>query len=207
MNQIKLSKQFKRPIIKNTIFSLSALVIFGLGFALGINYAHRLYFRNTFENDVNPTGEHFTTNEMSFYYRLNKKAEVIEKKHFDKSNRSKRDNSNIQIEKSVVGDSNIKLIPSSNVRKDSHNEKSKLDMNLKRYRIQVYSFKYEDVSKKIVSNLLQKGYPAYISLIELGQNGTYYRVRIGQFETKNEALEILNNVKNSINKEAFIVYE
>jgi cell division septation protein DedD len=55
------------------------------------------------------------------------------------------------------------------------------------YTIQVSSSKSKKGAMGLVDKLIGKGYEGYISVIEIPNKGTWYRVRIGHFSTREEA--------------------
>ena len=73
----------------------------------------------------------------------------------------------------------------------------------KKFTIQVASFQ-DKVRAEIVANgLKQKGYQPVIFSKELPDNGTWYRVFIGDFDTEEEARSLLEKLKES-HKDSFI---
>ena len=68
------------------------------------------------------------------------------------------------------------------------------------FAVQVYSFQDQKRSERALVNLHNNGYPnAYIVVSELGEKGTWYRVRIGGLATEAEAKTILENVRKNYN--------
>ncbi|MDY6855365.1 MAG: SPOR domain-containing protein [Thermodesulfobacteriota bacterium] len=55
------------------------------------------------------------------------------------------------------------------------------------YTIQVGSFQRIEQAKKLAEKLDRKGYPAYIVSTNIPMQGMWHRVRVGHFETMNEA--------------------
>ena len=178
------------------ILVLGGFVIFGLGFALGLHYAQNLYLMEDkfvqseqiltrYDGDISKT-----PTEYKFFYEL-KKPPKQTKGESDKDISSEQ--------------SKGKSEPSSHIEKrDLKQPVQKRDPYVSGYTIQVYSFKSQEISERMVAQLNKKGYPAYQSEIDLGSNGVYYRVRIGHFNNKSEAARILEKVIESENKEAFI---
>jgi len=54
------------------------------------------------------------------------------------------------------------------------------------YTIQIGSFKNESDAKKLQNKLKSKGYPAFLKRVTIGED-TWFRLRIGTFETKDQA--------------------
>ncbi len=54
------------------------------------------------------------------------------------------------------------------------------------YTIQIGSFKNESDAKKLQNKLKSKGYPAFLKQVTIGED-TWFRLRIGTFETKDQA--------------------
>ena len=63
------------------------------------------------------------------------------------------------------------------------------------YTVQIASFPTMDNAKEMEESLKSKTYPAYIKAANLPNKGTWYRVRIGEFTTKQEALLYMENLK------------
>ena len=74
----------------------------------------------------------------------------------------------------------------------------------KRFSLQICSFRNRLKAEKIVEELKREGYPGYVVSKDLGEKGVWFRVRIGEFETKEEAEEIEQKVKQEY-KDSFIV--
>ena len=66
--------------------------------------------------------------------------------------------------------------------------------NNEKYTIQVASSKDIKAADEMLSLLKGKGYPAYLTKIQLSGN-TWYRIQTGDFESKHEMMETLNRLK------------
>jgi cell division septation protein DedD len=62
------------------------------------------------------------------------------------------------------------------------------------YTIQVAAVKDMNSAEKLMSDLVNKGYQAYISSGEVPGKGTWHRVRIGGFRERGEAENILSGL-------------
>jgi cell division protein FtsN len=67
------------------------------------------------------------------------------------------------------------------------------------FAVQVYSFKDQGKAEVALSNLKAQGYKAYIEISDLGEKGTWYRVRIGQLSNEAEAKAMLETIRKSFN--------
>ncbi len=56
-----------------------------------------------------------------------------------------------------------------------------------RYTVQVASFGNERVASMLAQSLLSRGYPAFVTKATIEGKGTWYRVRVGTFATRQEA--------------------
>ena len=63
------------------------------------------------------------------------------------------------------------------------------------YTVQIASFPTMDNAREMEESLKAKTYPAYIKAANLPNKGTWYRVRIGEFTTKQEALLYMESLK------------
>jgi cell division protein FtsN len=63
------------------------------------------------------------------------------------------------------------------------------------YTIQAASVKKAKDADKMVADLKQKGYPAYRTIGKVAQKGIWFRVRIGEYNSKAEARKTLNKLK------------
>ena len=63
------------------------------------------------------------------------------------------------------------------------------------YTVQIASFPHFPSAKEMEESLKSKTYPAYIKEADIPNKGRYYRVRIGEFNSKNEALLFAENLK------------
>jgi cell division protein FtsN len=66
-----------------------------------------------------------------------------------------------------------------------------------KFTIQVASLKNKTEAQKIVAQLQKKGYPAYRALGKVPGKGIWYRVRVGGYQTKTEAVATLRRLKRS----------
>jgi cell division septation protein DedD len=67
------------------------------------------------------------------------------------------------------------------------------------FAVQVYSFKDEKRADAALANLKAQGYKAYIEMSDLGQKGTWYRVRIGSLANEAEAKATLETIRKNFN--------
>jgi cell division septation protein DedD len=67
------------------------------------------------------------------------------------------------------------------------------------FAVQVYSFKDQQRADIAVNNLKKDGYKAYIEISDLGEKGTWYRVRIGGLANEVEAKALLETIRKSFN--------
>ena len=67
------------------------------------------------------------------------------------------------------------------------NFKNSSDKTLGKYTVQIASYKEEKEALKLAEKLQSKGYEVYITQARIPETGTWYRVRIGSYITKNEA--------------------
>lgn len=63
------------------------------------------------------------------------------------------------------------------------------------YTVQVSSWKEKSVAEKEAARLNRLGYPAYVQSALIPGRGTWYRVRVGEFKTLQEAEEYSNKLK------------
>ena len=63
------------------------------------------------------------------------------------------------------------------------------------YTVQIASFPDKEIARELEESLKAKTYPAYIKAASLPNRGTWYRVRIGEFTTKQEALLYMESLK------------
>jgi cell division septation protein DedD len=76
-------------------------------------------------------------------------------------------------------------------------EKSKPLPAGKPYTIQVAAFKSDRDADNLVAELKQKGYSAYRAIGKIPGQGIWYRVRVGEFNTKAEAGSTIAKLKNA----------
>lgn len=66
-----------------------------------------------------------------------------------------------------------------------------------RYLIQLASYPKLGLAKELENTLKSKGYPAFIQKADIPNSGTWYRVRIGSFPTKEQAQSFKNSLQTS----------
>ena len=75
-----------------------------------------------------------------------------------------------------------------------------------RLTIQVASSTNVKFADKMVAQLKEKGYPAYRVSAEITGKGTWYRVRVGRFNNRSDAVQFLDNLKKE-NLKGIVVKE
>ena len=63
------------------------------------------------------------------------------------------------------------------------------------YTVQIASFPNLDSAKEMEESLKSKTYPAYIKMAYLPNKGTWYRVRIGEFSSKQKAIKFAESLR------------
>ena len=82
------------------------------------------------------------------------------------------------------------------VKKGNIKYKDSVDSNeIGEYTIQIASFPNLDSAKEMEQSLKSKTYPVYIMTAVVPNKGTWYRVRIGEFSSKHEAMNYAENLK------------
>lgn len=77
----------------------------------------------------------------------------------------------------------------------------------KPFTIQVGSYKEKARAESEVAKLKGKGYSAYLVTVDLPPKGTYHRVRVEEFASKEEASSVLKKLKAQQGlKDAFITF-
>nr|NIT14026.1 transglycosylase SLT domain-containing protein [Candidatus Dadabacteria bacterium] len=66
-----------------------------------------------------------------------------------------------------------------------------------KFLVQLASYPKLGLARELENTLKSKGYPAFIQKAYLPNSGTWYRVRIGSFTTKQEAQQFRNSLKSS----------
>ncbi len=72
------------------------------------------------------------------------------------------------------------------------------------YAVQLYSFKEKSRADAMVNALKTQGQPAYMQMSDLGNKGTWYRVRVGSYPTADEAKAMLSEISKE-HKDSIIV--
>ncbi|WP_054700328.1 SPOR domain-containing protein [Desulfosarcina cetonica] len=63
--------------------------------------------------------------------------------------------------------------------------------------IQVSALKDGATAERIVANLKRDGYPAYLSRIVIPQKGLWFRVRVGSYQTREQAAADMTRLQQS----------
>jgi len=75
----------------------------------------------------------------------------------------------------------------------------KIDPN-GRYTVQIGAFQNQAEANKLVSSLKSSGYPAFIKQVQTPDKKVWYRVRVGTFSTRSEAVSYGDKLKQSETK-------
>lgn len=73
--------------------------------------------------------------------------------------------------------------------------------------IQVAAVKDVKAADQFVEKLRKKGYPAYTAIRKVSEKKTWYRIRVGHYEKRDDAIDTLNRLKKEEMKSAFLVNE
>ena len=76
-------------------------------------------------------------------------------------------------------------------------ENSKGNFSVDSFLVQAASFKNADHAQKLASKMRGKGYDAFMKKTERQRGDPWYRVYLGQFQEKGEALEIVHRARLS----------
>jgi cell division protein FtsN len=115
--------------------------------------------------------------------------------------------------KSSKTDDNLPNIPAETETKTKTKTETKTKIDIKRnvgkkpvaaekkamvglYTVQVASLRSKDSAQKIVNELIEKGYDAFVTTSSSSGAGTWYRVRIGNYKNKSEAGNIAEKMKS-----------
>ena len=74
-------------------------------------------------------------------------------------------------------------------RKESKSEK---DL----FTVQLGSFEKKEHAEELLQKLQKKGYPVFLEKADLGKKGTWYRVKAGEFISKQEAEKLRKRLEN-----------
>jgi len=103
---------------------------------------------------------------------------------------------------------NKKVQPITQIKEDAVQVKSQqkdtIDLNKIPFTIQVASFKERKAAESTLATIKAKNYNAYIVTRNLREKGTWHRIYIGRYDTKEEAEENLLQVKADY-KNSFII--
>ena len=72
------------------------------------------------------------------------------------------------------------------------------------FAVQVYSFQDKNRAEKALANLKASGYKAFLVISELGEKGTWYRIRVGGIADEKAAEDMLQDIRRNY-KSGFIV--
>ncbi len=73
------------------------------------------------------------------------------------------------------------------------------------FTVQVASFKERGEAEVLAGKLAKKGYDAFVIRVDLGRRrGVWHRVRIGRYETKEQAREQMKTIKKAEKIDAFV---
>ncbi len=74
-----------------------------------------------------------------------------------------------------------------------------------RYSVQVGSYPNMKEATRVIEKWKGKGYPAYMMIADIPDRGRWYRVRLGGFETRNDASRYMKELKSRESVEALVV--
>ncbi|MCL2179354.1 MAG: SPOR domain-containing protein [Proteobacteria bacterium] len=78
-------------------------------------------------------------------------------------------------------------------------------VGLKEWALQVSSHREQEDAERVVAKLSDRGYMAYVVSTELGERGTWYRVRMGQFGSRQEAERVADKLVDDMRMSAPLV--
>jgi len=69
------------------------------------------------------------------------------------------------------------------------------------FAVQIAAFQGRRKAEGLQTTLQDRGYPAYVVEAEIPDSGRHYRVRVGPFDTKEEAREVASNIQDRFPRE------
>lgn len=93
-------------------------------------------------------------------------------------------------------------VPGQKTGKDAHTPPTNI-----RYTIQIASYNKREAAEEEVKRMKKRGYAAFIVSSELPEKGTWYRVRLGSFSSKQAAERLLNELKEKEGLSPFVTIE
>jgi cell division septation protein DedD len=84
-------------------------------------------------------------------------------------------------------------------------EKVELPENAGSLMLQVASYRSREAAGELLKNLASEGYAGTIQVADLGDRGTWHRVRIGPYRTEKDAERVLENLRDERNLKGYIV--
>ncbi len=74
-----------------------------------------------------------------------------------------------------------------------------------KYSVQVGSYPSIQEATRTIENWKEKGYPAYMMIVDIPDRGRWYRVRIGGFQTRGDAKHYMTDLQANEQTEAIVV--
>lgn len=72
------------------------------------------------------------------------------------------------------------------------------------FTIQIGSFKKESEARSFESKLIKKGFDAYVIMLNASENDIWYRVRIGSFKNREDAIQVIEKIEKNEGMKAFV---
>lgn len=98
----------------------------------------------------------------------------------------------------------VGLEPAQDKRNRSNGSTEKSENPNKIYTVQVGAYKEMAIAEKVRNKLKIKGYPAYIVEKKISQEGTIYKVRVGEMPNRDKAEEIAKRIKEKERMSTFV---
>ena len=209
-------KENKRPGgLQTFMFFLGFIVLFFLVFALGVIVGKGLDTEDLFQIKKKEKNEQLLVSSPATIINKNeeKKPDKVEAKEVIKQEVKVTEKKPVPAKKKEVEVKTTKkdvekkateeTVKTESVKEDKY--VAKLDYNKPdfpdtdqdgKYTVQLGSFQSIDAAYTLEKKLQSKGYPCFVIKAAIPKKGTWYRVRVGTFKTKEKAVAYAEQLKN-----------
>jgi DedD protein len=90
------------------------------------------------------------------------------------------------------------------VKKPKDQTITKVKLPTGRYTVNVGSFKNRMAAERLTNEMKKKGYKTFVTEVTIPQKGTWYRVSMGRFPTREEAQAFARDIKEKEKLNTFV---
>lgn len=188
--------KIKRYVLLSAVILFAITLIFSSGLIIGIKIQTRK--QNILSKPIDPAQKLQTLNPSLNQVHGLQEPNREDKRSGTKEPKEKSKDKDLTFYKTLMAKkrkTTVGLEPSQDPRPKTQVSSKETENLNKAYTVQVGAYKDRVVAEGVMNKMKKKGYPAYIIDKDIPQEGTIYKVRVGELYNRDKAEELARRIK------------